>query len=168
MKKVIIFICLATASLSLIAQNQTKFDEMVDGLYSYTIPLIKPAKLNELISKGANVVLLDAREKEEFEVSRIKNAIYVGYDDFEMSRVNEVDKNANIIVYCSVGYRSEKIGEKLKKFGFKHVLNLYGGAFDWINNGFDIVDKNGITTEKIHAYNNSWGKWLTKGEKVYE
>jgi len=168
MKKVISFMYLALASLSLLAQNQTKFDKMVDGLYSYTVPLIKPTKLNELINKGASVILLDAREKEEFEVSRIKEAIYVGYDYFEISSVKGLDKNANIIIYCSVGYRSEKIGEKLKKAGFTNVLNLYGGVFDWTNNGFDMVDKNGEVTEKIHPYNSSWGKWLTKGEKTYE
>jgi rhodanese-related sulfurtransferase len=32
------------------------------------------------------------------------------------------DKNTNIIVYCSIGVRSEQIGEKLKKLGYKTFI----------------------------------------------
>ena len=31
-----------------------------------------------------------------------------------------------------------------------------------------LIDKEGNETQKIHAYDKSWGKWLIKGEKVYE
>jgi hypothetical protein len=34
------------------------------------------------------------------------------------------DKNTNIIVYCSIGVRSEQIGEKLKK-GYKTFITLF-------------------------------------------
>ena len=60
------------------------------------------------------------------------------------------------------------MGEKLKKAGFKKVLNLQGGIFDWKNKDYPVYDNKEIETEKIHAYSESWGKWLTKGEKVYE
>jgi hypothetical protein len=35
-----------------------------------------------------------------------------------------------------------------------------------VNSGNDVVDKNGSTL-KVHAFNEKWGKWLEKGEKVY-
>ena len=85
-----------------------------------------------------------------------------------MKPLKGVDKETTIVVYCSVGYRSEKVGERLKKAGFKKVLNLYGGIFDWVNKGFPVYDNSGNQTKKVHAYDKSWGKWLTKGEKIYE
>ena len=58
---------------------------------------------------------------------------WVGYEDFKITRLPEVDKNTPIVVYCSVGYRSEKIGEKLRKAGYTNVTNLFGGLFTWAN-----------------------------------
>ena len=42
----------------------------------------------------------------------------VGFKDFDLSMVDDLPKDAIIVTYCSVGYRSERIGEKLKKAGF--------------------------------------------------
>ena len=48
------------------------------------------------------------------------------------------------------------------------VYNLYGGLFEWVNQGKEVVKPNGETTETVHAYSKSWGIWLKKGEKVYQ
>ena len=77
------------------------------------------------------------------------------------------NKNKTIVVYCSIGYRSEKIAEKLRRKGYT-VFNLYGGIFDWKNKGNTVVDSLGNTTEKVHAYNEAWSKWLFNGQKVYK
>ena len=72
-----------------------------------------------------------------------------------------------IVVYCSLGIRSEKISEKLKAEGYSNVRNLYGGIFEWKNKGFEVFDSEGKETEKVHAYSKSWSKWLKNGEKIY-
>ncbi|PTX44695.1 rhodanese-related sulfurtransferase [Christiangramia gaetbulicola] len=113
------------------------------------------------------VILLDTRSAEEFEVSHIEDALLVGYDDFDLYRLPNISKDKNIIVYCSLGIRSEQIGEKLKKAGFENVQNLFGGIFEWKNTGFPVVDKEGEPTEKVHAYSKQWAKWLKNGEKIY-
>ena len=71
-------------------------------------------------------------------------------------------------MYCSVGYRSERIGEKLIKEGYSNVFNLYGGIFDWVNNDNPVYDFN-EKVYKVHAYNKDWGKWVENEscEKVY-
>ena len=72
-------------------------------------------------------------------------------------------------MYCSIGYRSEKVGEELKKMGFKNVYNLYGSIFEWVNQGNEVVDENEKVTEKVHTYNKRWSKWIEDGkaEKVW-
>ena len=67
-----------------------------------------------------------------------------------------------------MGYRSERIGEKLQKMGFTNVKNLYGGIFDWKNQDFEVVGMDNLATDSVHTYNKSWSKWLYKGIKVYE
>jgi rhodanese-related sulfurtransferase len=162
----ILFITFFTLTSS--AQNYTSFKELKNEIVSKTVPLISVKDLKKVENTKKPFLILDAREKEEYNTSHIKNAKYVGYDNFKMSAIKGVDKNTNIIIYCSVGYRSEKIGEKLKKAGFTKVMNFLGGIFDWVNSGYSVYDNSGSETQKVHAYDKSWGKWLTKGDKVYE
>src|SRR5690606_38133059 len=103
---------------------------------------------------------------EEFNVSRIKTAVHIGYDQFDINLVKDYDKNTPIIVYCSIGYRSEQIAEKLVKAGFVEVYNLQGGIFNWINQGYPVENNEGVT-QNIHPYNKWWGKWILNGEKTY-
>lgn len=140
------------------------YNLMLKTLLSHSVPEISVAEAQGMIE---DAVFLDSREREEFSVSRIPGAIFVGYDDFEMERVEAVDKHAPIVVYCAVGYRSEKVSERLLEAGYTNVQNLYGGIFEWKNQGHTVVDSTGAPTERVHAYSRSWGIWLNEGEKVY-
>ena len=111
--------------------------------------------------------MLDAREKKEYDLSHIRNGVYFGYYNFDLGLVKNVAKGSEIIVYCSIGKRSEKIMQTLKKAGYSNVSNLYGGIFEWVNQGNTLVDLNNKKINKVHAYGRFWGQWLDKGEKVY-
>jgi rhodanese-related sulfurtransferase len=141
------------------------FDKKVASMISFTVPTISPSNAKKI----TNAVFLDAREKAEFDISHLPNARYIGYDNFNPKKLENITKETPIVVYCSIGYRSEKIGEKLLKMGYKNVHNLYGSIFEWVNQGNEVVDNQGITTKKIHTYNKKWSKWLDdgKGEKVW-
>jgi rhodanese-related sulfurtransferase len=154
-------------SASALAQDveSRTYSIMLSGLLSRTVP---EADVIETSKDTQNLVFLDAREKAEFDVSHIKNAVWIGYDDFKMSRLNGISKDAEIIVYCSVGYRSEKITQKLQEAGFKHAKNLYGGIFEWVNQDQEVVNSANQPTQKVHGFDKFWGVWLKKGEKVYD
>ncbi|NBG65901.1 rhodanese-like domain-containing protein [Cryomorphaceae bacterium S-15] len=138
---------------------------MLKALIKESIPIVAVADLDQ--KQIQSTTFIDSREKVEFDVSHIKGATWVGYDDFDMAKMDDISKNEPIIIYCSVGYRSEKIGEKLLQAGYTNVSNLYGGIFEWVNQGKPIVDLSGDPTTKIHGYSKTWGIWLSKGEKVY-
>jgi len=113
-----------------------------------------------------NVVLLDARPQKEYTVSHLEGAECVGYESFNKGKVAHLSPDDTIVVYCSVGYRSEKIGEKLQALGFKNVYNLYGSIFEWVNQGNPVVNQYG-ETEEVHTFNKEWSQWLKKGNKVW-
>lgn len=141
------------------------YNAMLKTLLKHSVPEITVDSLEKYIG---NVILLDARELAEYNVSHITGARHVGYDNFSMQTVAGIAKDRHIVVYCSVGYRSEKITEKLKAAGYTQVSNLYGGIFELVNQGNKVVDNSGKPTAKVHAYSKTWGVWLTRGEKVYE
>ena len=143
----------------LTACGQQTYDQKLNSLYSHTVDLIQPQELDSLMAKK-NVLLLDTRSRSEYTVSHLPNAQFVNYDDFKVEDFQEQNKDKTIVVYCSVGYRSEKVGEALRKAGYKDVQNLYGGIFQWKNEGFIVHNQNGEPTDSVHTYNKRWGKWL--------
>ncbi|MFT6211489.1 MAG: rhodanese-related sulfurtransferase [Bacteroidia bacterium] len=144
-------------------QKNISLDEEVKALYKNTVPIISMVDAE----KASSANILDTREPEEFNVSHIPNAWMVDYDNFELASVKSIPKKDTIIVYCSVGYRSERIGEKLQDAGYTHVFNLYGGIFNWKNQDGVVLDASNDTTERVHTYNKSWSRFLKKGEPVY-
>ena len=156
-----LFSIVSICFLLLTACGQSEdFDTMVRGYASEKVELVFPTDITD------STLVLDAREREEYEVSHIPGARFVGYDDFEIEALVDVDKSRPIIVYCSVGYRSGKVAELLQEAGYTEVSNLYGGIFYWVNTDHPVVDEKGSTT-RVHTYNKQWGTWLTKGEKVW-
>ncbi len=134
------------------------FDNAVEKWLSFSVPVKGVEELSQ--ENLTNYLILDAREKEEYKTSHIEGAQHIGYNQFNIENLNHVDKEQPIVVYCSIGYRSEKIGEKLQKAGFKNVFNLYGSIFEWANQGQPLVDSNGQPTKNIHTYNKKWSKWM--------
>ena len=167
-KYVIVLISLFTVLFVRRCQGQ-EFDSMLSNLYRYTVPQVKADSLNSwLHNDGQPLVLLDTRTPKEFAVSHLPTAQLVDYDRFKAKDVQHIPKDAKVVVYCSVGYRSERIGEKLQKLGFTEVYNLYGGIFDWKNTGHQVMNPAQAPTDSVHTYNKAWSKWLQNGVRVYK
>ena len=152
-----------------VAQNNRmvkskSYNLLLKTLLKHDVPEISINSLNKIKN---NVLLLDAREIAEFNVSHLNNAKYVGYKTFNIDSLHNTNKNEPIVVYCSVGYRSEKITEKLINAGFTNVQNLYGGIFEWKNKKLDVYNANGVTNN-VHPYSSTWGIWLKNATKVYK
>lgn len=163
------FCMIGLMALSVIARGQNKlgFDLMVNAFISNKVDTIGTQDLEVMIQHG-NTVLLDAREKPEFDVSHLLGAHWVGYDDFNLSRLKGISKSDSIVVYCSIGKRSGDIGEKLKEAGYQNVLNLYGGIFDWTNHNGKVVNDQNESVKYVHPYSTTWGYWVNNYEKRYE
>jgi len=145
-------------------------ETMSDLLKKHNTKSIPYISVQELAMPKTEAIILDAREPKEYETSHIKNAIHIGYNNFNVETVSRIIKNKDeqIVVYCSLGIRSENIAKKLKKAGYNNVYNLYGGIFEWKNKDFNVYNSEGTETENIHVFSKKWNQWLTKGVKVYE
>lgn len=124
---------------------------------------------NDMLSIGVSdfkkldkndLYILDAREENEFNVSHLKNARYVGYFWFDMRTIYDIPYGATIVVYCSVGNRSQQIVKKLLNEGYQCVYSLNGGIFEWVNQGNPVYKSNNVQTSEVHSYNNKLPHWL--------
>lgn len=134
-------------------------------IYYKMIEVIVPDKITNVAVDSSlcfqNYIVLDARAEEEYAVSHIKNAIWIGDDHLAIERANfEIGKRApRYLIYCSVGYRSQLIGQQLKdSLGFS-IENLKGGIFGWNQQGLPLVDSLGNSTNLVHPYSFVWSFW---------
>ena len=154
-----------TLLYSLSCISQKTIEKALEQFNTGSVPYVTVNELNDT----TDFILLDTRKKEEFQISHLEDAIWAGFQKFNMDSIQAKipDTTTPIVVYCSIGVRSEKIGEKLQKAGYHNVKNLYGGIFEWKNQGNAVVDSLNRPTERVHAFSKHWGKLLTKGDKVY-
>ena len=127
-------------------------------------PEVKQLRTDELYSwitgpGGGSVILIDARKKEEFQVSHISGARHIPYNKDPSKYLANIKQGDPIVVYCSVGYRSSILAEKLQKMGFTEVHNLEGSLFKWANEGKPLVQGQ-KEIHKVHPYNSHWGRLL--------
>jgi len=133
---------------------------------------IKHIKADDLLKLDHNTVIFDVREKQEFDVSHIKNAIRIKPDIDSIKFIEEFSnqlEGKNLVFYCSVGRRSSALASRLQplliKKGVHEVYNLRGGIFQWHNEGKSLVQNGGLT-KHIHPYSPLWGLLLENKQSI--
>jgi rhodanese-related sulfurtransferase len=91
---------------------------------------ISPQELKARLDGQAALLLLDVRQDWETQICRLPNAVHIPIEELEQ-RVDELDPQDQIVVYCHQGVRSAAVAEYLRSVGFRDVKNLSGGLDLW-------------------------------------
>ncbi len=112
-------VCLLILSQSIFAQNTAN-------------TVLDPNEFENGITK-AEIQILDVRTAEEFKTGHIKNALQADWKDQAQfkDRVQYVDKNRPVYIYCLVGGRSAAAAEWMRENGYSDVIELKGGINAW-------------------------------------
>ena len=96
-----------------------------------TYNTIKPEEAKEMMTDNENVIILDVREKDEYDEGHIEDALLLSNNDITF-KAEEVlpDKSATILVYCRSGNRSAQASQKLAELDYTNVYD-FGGILDW-------------------------------------
>ena len=89
-------------------------------------------ELKAELDRGDDVVIVDVREPQEYQINRVPGSILIPLGDLP-KRYVELDPNANIVTQCKSGMRSAKAQDFLRSKGFTRVRNLTGGVLGWID-----------------------------------
>lgn len=93
---------------------------------------VNSTQLNQMLTDGQDMVLLDVRTPEEIAEGKIKGALEIDYFDDNMStELDKLDKDKHYLVYCKSGGRSAKTIAIMQEKGFKKCTNLEGGYTEW-------------------------------------
>src|SRR5881398_962790 len=87
-----------------------------------------------LLDEGA--VLVDVRERDEWEQGRIPGAVHVprGYLEQRIEQAAP-DRSRPVVLYCAAGNRSAFAAKTLAELGYARPVSLAGGYSDWQQNG---------------------------------
>lgn len=103
------------------------------------IELVAPHQFSEKMAQDKGQ-LIDVRTPKEFNSGHINNAVNIHlYDKDFTERINKLDKNKPVYVYCKVGGRSADAVEALTENGFIYVVELKGGTDAWTEAGLPLV-----------------------------
>jgi adenylyltransferase/sulfurtransferase len=109
-----------------VAKDQNVTGSIVDG-----IPQITVQELKRKRDAHEDFFLLDVREPHEVPIASLgAPLIPVGSLEQRIAEI-PVAKDAEIVVHCRSGARSQKAAVILRNHGFTHVQNLAGGILDW-------------------------------------
>lgn len=135
--KQILTIAVLALLLSTTACNNNSKDRNVNVA---EIEMVSPVQVYEAVYGEDSLQLVDVRTAEEYDVNHLKNAqnICVTSPDFK-AKVEALDRNKPVYVYCKKGGRSAKAAAILKDMGFHKVYDLQGGITSWQQNGLETV-----------------------------
>jgi rhodanese-related sulfurtransferase len=115
-------------------------------------------------------LLLDARAPEEYRVSHLPGARLAPDRKTALALLEGLPADTPIVVYCSVGYRSARLADKLRRAGYSRACNLEGSIFQWANEDRPLAGPDG-PTRLVHPFNPDWGtllerdRWAPLGER---
>jgi rhodanese-related sulfurtransferase len=90
-----------------------------------------PRQLEERLAAGTDApLILDVREDWETRICALPNSLHIPMGQVPM-RANELSRDAEIVVVCHHGVRSQRVAYFLQSLGFEKLINLAGGIDAW-------------------------------------
>ena len=134
---IIIALILSYMSLPANAADKTP-DEMVREAKS-SIKEISVGEVKKMIDAGEAIVILDVRDRDEFETGHIPGAINIsrGTLEFKANPLIPV-KSARVMVYCGIDLRSPLATKTLNDLGYRNAVNMIGGLKSWKEAGYPL------------------------------
>jgi rhodanese-related sulfurtransferase len=87
------------------------------------------SEVHERILRKEDIQIIDVREDDEWESGHIAEARHIRLSEIPQ-RLEELDRNREIVMVCRSGGRSGRACEYLSQAGY-HVTNMQGGMLDW-------------------------------------
>lgn len=128
-----VFVSLLMASMfaGLVSANASDMDEI-----SYFDISVEDSKL--MIDSDPNLIILDVRTQSEYDSGHIEDAVLIPVSELE-ERIDELDTDKKILVYCNCGGKSANASDILIQYGFEGVYNMERGITAWTDLGYPVV-----------------------------
>ncbi len=91
---------------------------------------VTPTEVQQELEEGRDLVILDVRNPYEIDICRIEGSLVIPLPELG-ERVDELDRDQEMVVHCKSGARSARAIQELQEHGFSRLRNLHGGILAW-------------------------------------
>ncbi len=124
------------------------------------VPEWTPAQVNDVLAHqheigpgDQEIVVVDVREKHEWNEGHIPGALHVPRGFLELQIEEAVpDTSKTVVLYCAGGVRSLIAGTTLQQMGYKDVISMSGGFGQWKANGYSFVQPRILSEAQAKRY----------------
>ncbi len=99
---------------------------------------VTPQQAQEMRSRGEDVVFLDVREPNEWNLGRIPGAVFLPRGTLETKIEQMVRRDRKVVIYCAGGNRSALAADTMQQMGYGDVASMSGGWRGWVGSGGDV------------------------------
>ncbi len=122
---------------------------------------LRPATLASLMEANRNVLIIDVRRAEEFQVSHIPGAAHLDNADKIARYLATAAPLPEFVVFCSAsGVRSARLLREMPEKWPLTGANLAGGIFAWANEGRPLINEAGEAVRQVHPESRFHGRFL--------
>jgi rhodanese-related sulfurtransferase len=97
-------------------------------------PMSQEQLLEHQVKHPQHLFVLDVRSPEEFKEGHVPGAVNVPYDQIA-TRLSEVPKDKDVVLYCRSGRRAGIAAEVLQANGYTRLSHLEGDMNAWVEKG---------------------------------
>jgi thioredoxin 1 len=136
------------------------------GVSAQILEQVDAVQFKELVKPGEGVIL-DVRTPQEYSRGHIEGSTLINISDREfISKINLLQKDKPVYLYCLTGSRSSAAARYMAKMGFKELYNLQRGIMDWNRKGFPVVQSKVAVASASVTYSEKSFRQLIDSKKV--
>ncbi|HEX5580312.1 MAG TPA: LD-carboxypeptidase [Gemmatimonadaceae bacterium] len=96
---------------------------------------VSPQEVQQMQRDEADVVYLDVREPNEWNLGRVPGAVHIPRGTLETKVEQMIPRDQEVVIYCAGGNRSALAADTLQQMGYEKVSSMAGGWRDWVQSG---------------------------------
>ena len=91
-----------------------------------------------LADEAENLVYLDCREPQEYNLGHIPGAVFIPRGQMETKIEAVIPRDKKVVIYCASGNRSALAAETMMQMGYSDVASMSDGFRGWVDAGGDV------------------------------
>lgn len=96
---------------------------------------VSPREAMRIQEQDPDIVYLDVREPNEWNLGRIPGALFIARGNLESRVEATIPRDKTVIIYCARGNRSALAADTMQQMGYSDVASMSQGFFGWVDAG---------------------------------
>lgn len=101
---------------------------------------VSPSEVKGMVERKDDVVMLDVREPNEWNLGHIPGAVHIPRGTLETKVEQVIPRDRQVVLYCAGGNRSALAADTLQQMGYENVASMADGWRGWMQAGGPVED----------------------------